>query len=145
MTMKLVKDRGVTVNESPPDYQRFFASPGFIHYTGMLNPPRPGVEDCIQMLEQSYYKPGTDRNHLFIMRVLEWQDMLWVIVSIPIGEKAHMERVAQVNGLRVANGVPTMLSGDGVHRFPVSNDRVFTLENISGHPVYTNQGDDDVV
>ena len=136
MTMKLVKDGGIEVAESPTDYQRFFADPSFIHYAGMLNPPRPGVLDCVQMLENIHYKPGSDRNHLFLLRLLDWQDILWTIVSIPIAEKANMERVAQVNGLRIANGVPTMFADGGIHSFPVSNDRVFTLENIHGHPVY---------
>lgn len=136
MTMQLVKDGGETITESPTDFQRFFANPGYIHYAGMLQPPRPGVSDCIQMLEHTHYKPGTNRNHLFMMRLLDWQDMLWVIISIPIAEKVNMERVAQVNGLRVANGVPTMFAGGDVHHFPVSNDRIFTLENVSGHPVY---------
>jgi hypothetical protein len=99
--MQLVNDDGTAVIESPVDYQRFFANPGFIHYAGMISPPRPGVDDCIQMLEHTNYKPGSDRNHLFVIRVLEWQDILWAIVSIPIAEKANMERIAQVNGLRV--------------------------------------------
>lgn len=55
-----------------------------------------------------------------------------------------MERAAAANGLRIANGVPHMVSGDGkgnakVSHFPVENERIFTLENIPGHPVYKNR------
>ncbi|MCR4286097.1 MAG: hypothetical protein NUW00_04355 [Candidatus Kaiserbacteria bacterium] len=134
--MKIVKDGGTMIDESPEDCQRFFANEGFIHYVGMLNPPRPGVLDCFQTLENSYFHPGTPRNHLFILRVLEWMDILWGVVSIPIGEKHLMERSAQLNRLKVADGVPTMFVDDGAYHFPVSNERVFTLENIRGHPIY---------
>lgn len=133
--MQIVKDDQTTVEESEVDYQRFFADPKFIHYVGMLNPLRPGVPDCFHTLEFQYYKPRTARNHLYILRLLEWCDMLWGIVSIPIEEKHLMERAAKVNGLRVVDGVPTLFDG-GVHHFPVSNSRIFTLENVPGHPVY---------
>ena len=136
VTMSIAKDNGVLIDESDEDLQRFFAIPSFIHYVGMLNPPRPGVADCFQTLEFNYFKPGTPRNHVFVLRVIEWQEVVWGVVSIPIQEKHLMEKTAQVNRLRVANGVPTMLTSDGIHQFPVSNERVFTLENIPGHPVY---------
>lgn len=136
VTMSIAKDNGVLVNESDEDLQRFFAIPSFIHYVGMLNPPRPGVADCFQTLEFTYFKPGTSRNHVFVMRVIEWEEILWGIVSIPIEEKHFMEKAAQVNRLRIADGIPMMLTGNGMRRFPVSNERIFTLENISGHPVY---------
>lgn len=73
--MQIVKDDSTVVEESPTDYQRFFADSGFIHYVGMLNPPRPGVSDCFETLEHTYFKPGTPRNHLFILRILDWMDM----------------------------------------------------------------------
>lgn len=135
--MAIVKDDLSLIDESDEDLQRFFANPGFIHYVGMLNPPRPGVADCFQTLEFSYFKPETPRNHLYVLRILEWEEILWGIVSIPIEEKHLMEKSAQVNRLRIANGVPMMFMGDKCSQFPVSNDRVFTLENISGHPVYS--------
>jgi hypothetical protein len=137
--MLLAKDGGHTIFESHVDYQRFFANPTFIHYVGMLNPPRHGFADCLSLLEHTYYKPGSDRNHLYQLRILDWMGVVWGIVSIPIQEKENMERVAQANHLRVADGIPTMFDSTGTHRFPVSNERVFTMENTPGHPVYKNR------
>ena len=137
--MRIIQSRGVLIDESPTDYQRFFADPRFIHYVGMLNPPRPGVSDCFETLERRYFPPGTPRNHLYILRILNWMDIGWGIVSIPIGEKNLMERAAQVNRLRIVSGVPTMLTAHATHHFPVSNERIFTLENTRDHPMYSNK------
>jgi hypothetical protein len=137
--MAIVKDGGILVDEPDEDLRVFIDDPHFIHYLGMLIPPRPGVADCISLLENTYFKPGTTRNDLFVMRIIEWEELTWVMVSIPISDKGLMEKAAQVSGLRVADGVPTMLQGGGVSHFPVSNERVFTLENCSGHPVYQNR------
>lgn len=134
--MSIVEDGGVLRAESDENLQKFVGDPQLIHYAGMLNPPRPGVQDCFQMLEFTHFKPGTSRNEFYHLRVFEWEGILWGVVSIPIVEKHLMESVAQANRLRVANGIPTMLSGKEMTQFPISNERVFTLENISGHPVY---------
>lgn len=53
-----------------------------------------------------------------------------------MSEKHLMERAVQVNRLRIANGVPIVLSDGRMNAFPVSNNRVFTLENSADHPVY---------
>lgn len=131
-------DSHEAIGESSEDFQKFLEDPSLIHYVGMIHPPRPGVSDCVQTLEHAYYKPGTPRNNLFNLRIIKWEDITWVIVSIPITEKAKMESVAKVSGLRIANGVPMMIDSKGRRRFPASNERVFTLENVPGHPVYNN-------
>lgn len=133
MIMLLVNEDGEAEVESPKDYQHFFENTDFIHYIGMMYPPKTAVSDCISMLENTHYKPDTDRNHLFVMRVLDWQDIKWMIVSIPFGEKVNMETIAQEHGLYATNNIPDIFTGDEVHSFPVSNDRVFTLKNIPNH------------
>ena len=137
--MYVLKDGGIPFLESGEDSRVFFADPHYIHYAGMINPPRPGFADCIQMLEHMHFAPGTLRNDRFHMRVINWEGIIWGIVSIPTAEKELMERIAQVNGLRIANGIPVMLSGGGMHKFPVESKNLFVLENVSGHPVYCNQ------
>ncbi len=134
--MHILQDDGVPHVESEEDSRVFFADPHYIHYAGMLNPPRPGFADCIQMLEHTHFVPGTLRNVRFHVRIVNWQGIIWGIVSIPIAEKVLMERMAQVNGLRIASGTPIMLTDGGVHRFPVDCKNLFVLENIAGHPVY---------
>ncbi len=134
--MDILQDDGVPHVESDEDSRVFFADPHYIHYAGMLSPPRPGFADCIQMLEHTHFAPGTLRNDRFHVRVINWQGIIWAIVSIPMAEKELMMRMAKVNGLRIANGIPIMLGDGGVHRFPVDSRNLFVLENVSGHPVY---------
>ncbi len=133
-----VGEEGVIAEESPEEIQEAMKDPSQIHYAGMIDPPRPGVLDCIVLLEHRDYVPDTPRNELFIMRILNWQGMKWVLVSIPLTEKHLMEKAADECGLRVANGIPTMISGTGTHFFPANSGNVFTLENKPGHPVYRN-------
>lgn len=135
--MSITKDDGTLAEESENDLKTFMNDPYFIHYVGMLIPPRPGFDDCVQQLEFSYFKPGTKRNDLFHLRVISWEDIVWGVVSIPISEKRLMETVAAACRLRVANGVPCVISADGFKSFPFENSRMFTLENIPGHPVYS--------
>ena len=62
------------------------------------------------------------------------------MVSIPFCEKHLMEAVATACRLRVANGVPHVLSAGGIKSFPFATENVFTMENIPGHLVYSSQG-----
>lgn len=125
---------GRVVDETDEEMCAFFQRPELIHFVGLAQ--RPGVVDCITTLEHAHYEPETARNALFTLRYLPWENMPWFIVSIPIEERAYMDRVAAAHGLRIADGVPTLLCSEGTIHFPVSNERVFTLENVPGHPVY---------
>ena len=137
--MSLIMDGGIEVSETEERLREFINnSESFIHYIGMMIPHRPGVKECITALENRYYKPGTDRNELFIMRIIKFCNILWCIISIPIHEKQLMEEVVKECGLRIADGVPTMIGDGGMVKFPVDNKRVFTLENEKDHPVYRN-------
>lgn len=139
MTKFFVVEDGIgMVPENNNQFQEFMKNDYFIHYVGMLNPPRPGVSECGSLLEFTYFKPGTPRNELFIMRIVFWADIVWSIVSIPIKEKNLMEKIVDQCGLRIANGIPTMFADGKIQKFPADNERIFTLENKSGHLVYRN-------
>lgn len=124
--------------ESDEELKKFGDDPRYIHFAGMIGPPRPGVVECLMELEHTYYKPGTLKNDDLFLRIIKWDGITWALVSIPIGERHWMEKVADKCGLRIADGVPTMLTGSGAERFPIDNERVFTLENKTGHPIYHN-------
>ena len=130
----LAADDGTGREEDPEDSRVFFDDPTYIHYIVLLI--RHGAEDCVQMLEKRFFPSGTAQNALIHVRFIEWEDLPWFVVSIPINEKDKMERIAKVNGLRVANGVPHMLSWGRVVEFPLNNPRAFCLEYISGHHAY---------
>jgi hypothetical protein len=125
---------GIGVEETREESEHFFADPSNTHYVAL--PQRPGVQDCVTTLEQVHYPVDSPRNDLFHFRYLVWEDLQWFIISIPATDRAIMERVTLAHGLRIADGVPTMLSFNGVKRFPIDQENVFTLENIPSHPVY---------
>ena len=139
MTLILVlQDGGLPIVEKMEDFQKFLEVDKFIHYAGVLQPYRPGVVECINVLEHKYYKPGTYRNELYILRYIAWNETVWMLLSIPFEEKLIMEKVCKQCGLRVADGIPTMIGGGKVSYFPANIDKVFTLENQPGHPAYRN-------
>ncbi len=140
-TISVVEDGGIQVPETNEDLQKFLQDERFIHYVCMAM--RHGIGECITLLEFRDYRPGTERNELLIMRTIDWCEMPWFAISIPIGEKHLMEAAARESGLRVANGIPMMFGGTEVNQFPMCNKRVFTLENVSGHPIYRNDKDVD--
>lgn len=128
-----------TREESEEESEKFFSDPNFVHFIGMLAPPRPGVELCFTQLEHTYFPPGSDINKDFIMRLVNWEGTIWSIVSIPKTEIDLMKKVAAKNGLRLAKGTPQMFTQGGKKPFPIKdNERIFTLENVTGHPVYAN-------
>jgi hypothetical protein len=110
---------------------------------GMLMPIRIGVGLFGSLLEYRHYPPGTLKNDWFQLVLVNWEHMIWGIMSIPIKDKVLAERIAQECGLRLADGVPSVINPaepEGVIFFPVTDsERILTLEYIdSSHIGYTN-------
>ncbi len=130
--MKCVHNRELLLDESDDALKRFFASPRFVHYVGEL---RRSVIECFAALEMTYFSPVTSRNHLFMMRIMEWEGILWGIVSIPAEDIRSMTNTARVARISIVRGAPVRLTDGETRLFPISNKRVFTLENESRHPI----------
>lgn len=120
--------------ESESESRIFFADQQWIHFVGMAQ--RPGVADCLQTMEHSHYPPESDGNDNFHLRILQWEEIVWFITSIPRVDYKKMEAVALACGLRITNGVPRIINDKGLSSFPIDQDNVFTLENIPTHPIY---------
>jgi len=103
---------------------------------------RPGTLNYTTTLEHKYYKPNTQRNTLFKLFCCLFDDMLFAVVLIPWNERALAHKHARKCGMRIADGIPTVLSmGDGdkvdVLQFPTGDHpHIFTLENRPGAPVH---------
>lgn len=102
---------------------------------------RPGAGVFLVDLEYHHYPPGSPKNHDFQMIVSVWSDMEWATIHVPIEHKELVEEVAKRNGMRLADGVPTLLGNGAPEVFPVNGDNVFTLENVADSPVYKGGGD----
>ena len=119
---------------SMADVAKFTDDPKRIFYVGMFF--RPGVRLFGVMLEYGFYHPATPKNDYFQILIVHWEQIPWVVYSIPKDEFANAEAVCKLTGLRIANGVPTLLGNGKAVQFPLNTNSVFTLENISGSLIY---------
>jgi len=126
------------LKEMTKDESRFFI-------IGMLMPPRIGVALFGSLLEYRHYSPMTPSNDLFQLVMLNWEGMFWGVISIPIEDRVYAERIAKECGLKLAEGIPSVIDGTDLSRsgfkfFPVTDsERILTLEYIDpSHIAYTN-------
>ncbi|MFA5994725.1 MAG: hypothetical protein WC823_07250 [Parcubacteria group bacterium] len=110
----------------------------FLFYVGMISPPRPGVVEFITYVEHQHYAPGTERNKLYNIWIIQWHGITWALMGVPLKDEKLIEVAANLLRLRIADGVPTVLSGGKIDTFPISRFNVYALENSPGHPVYQN-------
>ncbi len=127
---------GYYTYETEKELCNFAENKELTHYVCMSM--RSGVKKFTTKLEFTHYKPGTSRNDLLSIRILAWNDLTWFVISVPSKEKHLLDDVLILCGLRVADGVPMILGAGCRAQFPITGDNVFTLENVSGHPVYCN-------
>lgn len=119
---------------SQDEVVRAASDPSKLAIIAMLS--RPGVRRFAMTLEHRYYPPDTPANDDFQLFISKWAGMAFVIMVIPIEHRPRVEEVARESQLRVADGVPTMVETDGLHPFFVNGPNAFSLENMSGSPVY---------
>lgn len=110
------------------------SSKSLISYVAMTQ--RPGVLLFLALLEHTFFKPGTEDNDKLVVHVINWNNTRWVIITIPLIDKVKAEGCAKKSGLRVADGIPIMISNKGKESFPLDMDNVFCLENEKDSPVY---------
>ncbi len=112
--------------------------PDRVYFIGMFIPRRPGVELFATRLKYEHFPPWTDKNEDYVLRIINWQDMIWIIIDIP-GECIEVARkIAEESGIKFADGVPTAISSEGRVQFPLDGENVFTMENLPQHRVYNN-------
>jgi hypothetical protein len=97
---------------------------------------RPGALRFFHELEHTFFAPGTELNMKYSMLYVNWSDMMWIGVRIPISMKNCADITANRTGMHVSDGIPTIISGGGVCQFPLNGQHVYTLENAKGSKVY---------
>lgn len=142
MQIELTEDQigifndGFVTYETVDEFKKFAADDTLAHYAMLA--VRPGCQEFLTNVEMSHYKPRTPRNDLFSIRFFIWSDLVWFVMSVPFNERMLVESVMGSCGLRVADGVPTMIANGQITTFMITGDNVFTIENVSDHPVYRN-------
>ncbi len=120
----------------------WFKDPSRIHFLGMMVPPRPGFNLFSSLLEYKFFTPSTTSNELFILTVYKWggdkdMPMMWSIISVPSEFKSQAESIAKLTGMRIADGVPTIMGGDKkMKQMPLNFPNVFTIKNGPQSDVY---------
>lgn len=126
-----------------------------VHLVSMTT--RPGAYALISAIEWFWFSPRKNLNHLFNLTMVRWEGLDWFVVSIPKHKLKDVKQLAKQLGMRIADGVPSLirrtepdekpdrlLEGVGVFVFPggilngSDNKNMFTIENDTGSPIYTN-------
>lgn len=101
---------------------------------GMVQPLRPFVLLFGMILEHRYYDPRNralnDQLQYFIVN---WKHMRCAVIAIPLEDRPKAEECARESYLRLADGVPTLITEKGPEFFPIQGPTVFTLENDWDH------------
>ena len=152
----LVDDHGNPINYTGPTKAfadqkvniNWYKDPKRINYVGAIQPPRPGVLLFSTLLEYTFFPPDKpEKSRLFSISFFKWGDvapgftMVWSVITIPKEFEQHAKVCADKAGMRIADGVPTMLGGSKrIEKFIIDSPNTWTLENEKGHPVYKNLG-----
>lgn len=70
---------------------------------------RPGAVAFITCCEWYWYTPDTPRNRFFHLNVMTWEAMVWAVASFPAARLPAARKLASQLGMRLADGVPTLL------------------------------------
>lgn len=96
--------------ETDEEVAKFFKNPNFIHFIGMFSPLRPGVILCATKLEHYFYPPDGEINEDFMIRLWKWEEIIWMIMSVPKNDYDLVRRTAQECGLSIKHGVPQKIT-----------------------------------
>lgn len=114
--------------------QRMADDPDWFHVVCMVS--RPGTILFIRKLELEHYRPSTPRNNLYNLVDIDWEDLKWIVISIPLNERHLADKVAKECGMAFSDGIPHMIERGKVKQFPMSSERVFSLRNSENSIVY---------
>lgn len=96
----------------------------FVHYLGMIEPPLPGMMLCLTQVH-NYNFPDTQG---FKFGFINWEDVLWALVSIPKKYMDLVKKIAADNDLIIDSRLPEMIIDNKKIPFPIkSNERMFAL------------------
>jgi len=123
------------------DYEeaRKLLTPDKLAVVVMGAPRRIGGKAFLTFMEDRHFSPLNGKlNALWTLFFLRWEGMIFHVAVYPREYRRHAEQVCQELGLRLADGVPTILDGSGIKRFPLDQPNVWTFEHVPGHFVFKN-------
>lgn len=93
---------------------------------------RPGYTPYLQELEYTHYTPDTEKNSLFELLLIRWEDLVWAVAVIPLADLSIAEEVGKTYNFRLAQGcTPVIIGGEESVPFPIkSADNVFSVQGF---------------
>lgn len=90
---------------------------------------RKGSQLFFMKLEYGHFPPRTPENDLFELNVVSWQGTEWYLGSVPMSKKHLCYQVAESIGMRLADGIPTIVTHKGPQHFPCTDGpHIWSLE-----------------
>lgn len=125
-------DRPVGLNE----LQEMVKDKSFVFIVSMMQPRRIGAHLFNVKLEYEHFTPMTERNNDYIAIEMTWPEvpkadrMKWWVARIPAKDMPLAQKVATESPIpmRIADGIPHIISKTGVQSFPLNGPNVFSLE-----------------
>lgn len=122
---------------STEDMNRDSHDPANLVIIGMLSPPRPNFRMFMSFLEYRYFPPGDPLNDKFRLALVNFEEMIFGVITIPSGSRDKAELVARECGLRLVDGVPMVFgAGPGGRQFPINGPQAWTIESEPKSDVY---------
>jgi hypothetical protein len=142
------------MTEPPPhrdvgdeEMDAFLQRQDLVHLVGLLR--RPGVRSLSACIEYHWYPPGTARNDRFKVHLMRWSGLDWLVASFPAARRKPTEQLARRLGMRLVDGVPSLIADGRVTMFPGArhqdrdNQAMRTIENDPRSPLYSMRRRDD--
>ncbi len=104
---------------------------------------RPGVMRFFVTLEHRHFPPRSSLNNLFHFFVMSWPENLnffWMVAIVPVEKRPEVHQVAEEMGLVLRDGIPHIITVEGIQTFPLQHQRVVTVENDATSPLYVAGG-----
>jgi len=136
-SVKQMKMNSSTEEELKGYLYEFLKNEKLIHYITLPFPYcKAGVSECVTLIKQKYFTPGTNKGEFFFQTPLDLKGIRWIIVSLPIEDKNLMKDTAKECGLVIIDAIPTIMAENEWEFFTINKERLFAFENVSDHPIW---------
>ncbi len=81
-------------------------------------------------VEYTLFPPSIPaRNSLLNVGITKWEGSLYFVLEVPLSESETIRKKARLIGMKICDGIPTIVDRDERKYFPLSGKNVWTLEN----------------
>ncbi len=129
------------IEELAPEAQKQLAAllnnEKFVHLIGLYKPQIPGIHLFATKLEYDHFPPGTSSNDDFNFALLEQENIIWSIISVPKTALNTVKKLANDCNLPLTHSIPDTFGVGGASQIPITNEDVYFLGEISGRVLYS--------